>query len=93
MRRSWTSDRLMIWAGMLCALALSGCAGVQTSGIDPTGDRVFSAPPPPAGADRSNERYFDQPLGQLPWDDVAVEIQPREIVVTVPPDKFLKQPH
>ncbi len=83
MRRSWTSDRLMIWAGMLCALALSGCAGVQTSGIDPTGDRVFAAPPPPAGADRSNERYFDQPLGQLPWDDVAVEIQPREIVAAV----------
>ena len=32
---------------------------------------------------RSNERYFDQPLGQLPWDDVAVDLQPRETVAPV----------
>ena len=83
MRRSWTSGRRMIVAGMLCALAAAGCASVPSSGIDPTGDRVFAAPPPPVGANRSNERYFDQPLGQLPWDDVAVQLQPQETVASV----------
>ena len=85
MRGSWTSGRLTIVAGMVCALAASGCSSVPSSGIDPTGEHVFAAPPPPpaAGADRSNERYFDQPLGQLPWDDVAVELQPRETVASV----------
>jgi len=67
----------------LCALAASGCCSVPTSGIDPTGEHVFTAPPPAACGDRSNERYFDEPLGQAPWDDVAVDVQPRETVASV----------
>jgi uncharacterized repeat protein (TIGR01451 family) len=57
---------------------------VPTSGIDPTGEHVFIAPSPVVCDDRSNERYFDQPsLGQLPWDDASVEVQPRETVAPV----------
>jgi len=37
----------------------------------------------PASPYQSNERYFDDPMGPLPWDDVAVLIEPREIVVPV----------
>lgn len=82
MRRSWMYGRLAIMAAMLCALS-AGCSSVPSSGIDPTGDRIFAAPAPPVSADRSGERYFDEPLGQLPWDDVAVELQPRETVAPV----------
>jgi uncharacterized repeat protein (TIGR01451 family) len=48
MRRSWTSGRLAIVAAMLCALAASGCAIPRSSGIDPTGERLFAASPPVA---------------------------------------------
>jgi uncharacterized repeat protein (TIGR01451 family) len=83
MWRSWKGGRLGIIAGMLCALTMAGCSTMPTSGIDPTGEHVFAVPPPPTNVDRSNERYFDQPLGQVPWDDVAVEVQPRETVASV----------
>ena len=38
---------------------------------------------PVATNNRSNEYYFEQPLGQLPWDDVAVDVHPRETVAPV----------
>ena len=81
MRGSWTSGRFAIIAVALCALA--GCNSIPNSGIDPSGERIFAAPPPPVAADRSNELYFDQPLGELSWDDVAVELHPRETVAPV----------
>jgi uncharacterized repeat protein (TIGR01451 family) len=56
---------------------------MPTSGIDPTGEQVFAAPPAVACGDRSNERYWDKPLGQAPWDDVAVQVEPRETVAPV----------
>ncbi len=83
MRRSWTTGRLTIVTLALGVLAVSGCCNVPTSGIDPTGEHVFIAPPPAACGDRSNERYFDQPLGQLPSDPAGVEVQPRETVAPV----------
>ena len=83
MRRSGTSGRLTIVALALCALAASGCCSVPASGIDPTGEHVFTAPPSAVCGDRSNERYYDEPLGQLPWDDVGVDLQPRETVASV----------
>ena len=104
MWRSWTSGRLAIVAGVVCALTVSGCAYPRTSGIDPTGEHIFT-PPPPVASHRcrlscrrspvavpvtpvvtnnwSNEYYFDQPLGRLPWDDVAVDVHPRETVAPV----------
>lgn len=81
---SWTSGRLTIIAATLCALLVAGCSNVQTSGIDPSGDHILAGPPAAPNGDRSNERYFDQPLGQLPWDDAAVQIQqPRVPVASV----------
>lgn len=81
---SWTSGRLTIMAGMLCALMAAGCSSVQTSGIDPSGDRILAAPAAPTPVDPSTESYFDNPQGQLPWDDVAVQIQqPTEKVASV----------
>ncbi len=70
---------------------MAGCSSFQSSGIDPTGEHLFTPPPPPTTAVAvapvnpypPNERYFDDPLGPLPWDDVAVLIEPREIVVPV----------
>ncbi len=88
---SRTSGRRTTLGGLLCtltlsgcaALILSGCASVSSSGIDPSGDRVFVDPPPPQAVDRSKVEYYEEPLGRLPWDDVAVELQPREIVASV----------
>jgi len=81
MHGSWTSCRCLILAWTLCAVI--GCSSVQKTGIDPTGDHVFTPPPPPAAASRANEEYYDNPLGQLPWDDVSVSLQPRETVAAV----------
>ena len=75
------SGRLTLVTLALGLLAASGCCNVSTSGIDPTGEHVFAAPPPIACSDRSNERYFDQPLGQVPCDDVSVDLEPRGEVV------------
>lgn len=82
MWRSWTSGRQAILTLALCALA-AGCNSVPTSGIDPSGDRIFAAPVRPVAIDRSKEEFYDQPLGQLPWDDVGLELQPRETVASV----------
>ena len=67
---------------------MAGCSSFQSSGIDPTGEHLFTPPPPPTTAVAvapvnpypPNERYFDDPLGPLPWDDVAVLIEPREML-------------
>lgn len=77
------SGRMLVFAAVACAFAASGCNSVPTSGIDPTGERVFAAPPPPVAADRSNESYYDQPLGELAWDDASVDLHPRETVAPV----------
>lgn len=82
MWRSWTSGRLTIAMLMFCA-ALTGCTNMNKSCLDPSGDRVFAAPARPVSADRSQERYFDDPQGPLPWDDVGVDLHPRETVAAV----------
>ena len=84
MRRSWTTGWRATAAAVLCAVGVAGCSSVQTSGIDPTGEHVFAPPPPPpANANLSDLRYFDDPMNRLPWDDVAVLIDPSPIVAPV----------
>ena len=94
MRRSWTTGWRVLAVAIFCALSMPGCSSVQSSGIDPTGEHLFATPPPPTTAAAvpvvapvspypPNERYFDDPLGPLPWDDVAVLIEPRELVAPV----------
>jgi len=87
MRRSWTAGWLAIIAVAVCAVSLAGCTSVK-SGIDPSGEHVFTPPPPPSPSSSANAypsdlRYFDDPMNRLPWDDVAVLIEPRETVVPV----------
>jgi uncharacterized repeat protein (TIGR01451 family) len=95
MWRSWTTGSLTIGA-ILCAL-VAGCATAQTSGIDPTGERVFvnSAPPgtcPPGSqpviAQPVNTQFVSSPVASQPnspfaLDDVAVHLRPREITAPV----------
>jgi uncharacterized repeat protein (TIGR01451 family) len=93
MRGSWTASWLTLIAVTLCAATLAGCSSWPRSGIDPSGEHVFTPPPcppstgavPPStvAAPPSDLRYFDDPLNRLPWDDVAVQIEPRETVVPV----------
>lgn len=95
MWRSWKTGWLTLAAAILCAVGVAGCNSFQSSGIDPSGDRFFLPPAPPspstaaaaaavpANAPVPNERYYDNPLGPLPWDDVAVQIEPRELVAPV----------
>lgn len=42
-----------------------------------------AVPVAPVAVNRSPEYFFEQPLGRLPWDDVAVELHPRETVAPV----------
>jgi len=83
-RGSRTSDRLGILAGAFCALLVSGCASMQSSGIDPSGERIFVGPtePPPA-TDMAAQSYHDEPMGRLRWDDASVSLTPRETVALV----------
>ena len=87
MWRSRTSCRWMTVAAAAYALALSGCASTR-SGIDPSGERVFATvPPTPVPPDQG---YHDEPLGQLPWDDDVVLLQPTETVASVGSEVVLK---
>jgi uncharacterized repeat protein (TIGR01451 family) len=78
--RSWKTGRLLVIAAALCAVA--GCTSSKSC-IDPSGERLFTSPPPPANYNPANERYFDDPMGRLPSDDVAVQLRPQELVAPV----------
>ena len=70
-------------AAAALGLLAAGCSSVPSSGIDPSGEQVFAAPPAPADCYPPDERYYEEPMGQLPWDDVAVDLTPRETVAPV----------
>jgi uncharacterized repeat protein (TIGR01451 family) len=84
MTRSWTNGWLTFLAAAICAVGMSGCTSCK-SGIDPSGEHVFAPPPLPSATttNASDLRYFDNPLNPLPYDDIAVLIEPRETVVPV----------
>jgi uncharacterized repeat protein (TIGR01451 family) len=79
---SWKIGRLKMIALALCALGASGCASMK-SGIDPSGERVFAAQPPPAKLNPEPESFYDDPLTQNAYDDVVVTLRPRETVAQV----------
>jgi uncharacterized repeat protein (TIGR01451 family) len=84
---------MVLAAATLCIAALTGCASVQYSGIDPSGEHVFAPPPPapcPSPANPAGERYFDEPMGKLPWDDVVVLLDPAEKVAPVGSEVVLR---
>ena len=82
MSRSWMKCRLAFSAAAICLAAAAGCASTQKSCIDPSGQRVF-APKPACEAKEtpSDERFFDDPMNRLPWDDAAVLIEPNRPVM------------
>lgn len=58
-----------------------GCNSFQTtSGIDPTGEHVFTAPP---AANPSNPPYQQAPVSPLPWDPVTLILTPSVTVAPV----------
>ncbi len=83
MWRSWTTGWLA-GAIALGALALAGCAGMNRSCIDPTGERIFAAAPveataPPATA--AGGPYVESPAGPFNYDDVETQLQRTEPIV------------
>ncbi|MBU4400120.1 MAG: hypothetical protein KKE86_12390, partial [Planctomycetes bacterium] len=83
MWRSWKIEWLATTTAALCVLAAAGCVSAPSSGIDQTGEHVFASPPALPASDPSNQRYYDDPMGKLPWDDVVVLLTPRETVARV----------
>ncbi len=88
MWRSWKIEWLAAITAALCVLA-AGCVSAPSSGIDPTGEHVFASPPAPLASDPSNQRYYDDPMGKLPWDDVVVLLTPHETVARVGSEAIL----
>jgi uncharacterized repeat protein (TIGR01451 family) len=74
--------RLAFSAAAFCLAAAAGCASTQKSCIDPSGQRVFATKPASEARDApSDERFFDDPMNRLPWDDAAVQIEPSKPVM------------
>src|SRR3989304_4282928 len=82
MRHSGAIYRILSFMAALCAMIPGGCRSLQSSGIDPTGERIFASPPTAYAP--SNPPYQNPPAGALPWDDVALILTPS---VTVAPVK------
>lgn len=95
MRPSWTTGWLALIAVAICAATLAGCSSWPKSGIDPSGEHVFTPPPgspspcpspsapipAPTTIPSTDLRYFDDPMNRIPSDDVAVLLDPREETV------------
>jgi len=66
-----------LWA--LGALVLCGCTSLRTSGIDPSGEHVFSGSAPQA----ASPSYQEHPGGRLPWDNTQLIVTPARVVAPV----------
>lgn len=88
MWRSWKIELSATIFAALCVLA-GGCAGVPSSGIDPSGERIFASPPAVAAPSPADERYYDEPMGRLPGDDAIVLLTPQEKVARVGSEQVL----
>lgn len=81
----------MILACLMCsAVPMIFGAGCRTSsGLDPSGQRIFAAPPgeapgPPAANDDCRQpRYADEPGAPPYWADTAVLLRPQTIVAPI----------
>ena len=81
MWRSWKTGRIVFVTAMLCAV-VAGCASLPTSGIDPNGSQVFVRPPAAGGNPACQGQPYN-PNAALPWEDVAVQLRPQEVVAPV----------
>lgn len=89
MFRSWKIYRTVIAAVALCMTVAIGCVSAPNSGIDPTGEHVFAASSTPVNTGSGSQRYYDDPMGKLPWDDVIVLLSPQETVAQVGTEMIL----
>jgi len=95
MQRSWMSglSAALCSAAILGAALCGGCSGLPTSGIDPSGEQIFVAPPvvelPPATSvdapfiPQGCEGYYGVPSAQAELGDVALLLEPREPVAAI----------
>jgi uncharacterized repeat protein (TIGR01451 family) len=80
--RSRRTSRLALWSAAICLAAAGGCASTQPSGIDPSGQRVFTPKPAQQARDfPADERYFDDPMNKVVWDDAAIQLEPSKPVM------------
>ncbi len=63
---------------MLCALLVGGCAECRLPRIDPSGERLFTAPAEPA-----RPRFKNEPGAPRPWDTVELLLVPRTTIAPV----------
>jgi uncharacterized repeat protein (TIGR01451 family) len=81
MRRSGANNRTIVLMAIFCVMIAGGCNSLQTSGIDPTGEHVLTAPP--ANVYPSNPAYQEPPVSPLPWDPVTLILTPSVSVAPV----------
>ncbi len=74
MKHSGANCRMLLLAAMFCALVAGGCNSIPTSGIDPSGEHVFTQPPEVAGP--ASPPYAAQPVYPLPSDLVMLSLTP-----------------
>ncbi len=81
----------MILACLMCSAApmIFGAGCRTSSGLDPSGQRIFAAPPgeapgaPAANDDCRRPRYADEPGAPPYWADTAVLLRPQTVVAPI----------
>ena len=81
MRHMGAICRMFFLMAFFCAMIAGGCNSLKTSGIDPSGEHVFTSPP--AVAAPSGQPYQEVPLSPLPWDPVTLILTPSVTVAPV----------
>ncbi|MBN2024310.1 MAG: DUF11 domain-containing protein [Pirellulales bacterium] len=79
-------SRWWLVGAALAAVALGGCAGLRSSGIDPSGEHVFAQSPFQSS---SGPYYREYPGGSLAWDNTQVIVTPARTVAPVGSDVVL----
>ena len=75
------SYRNLVLMAIFCAMIAGGCNSLQTtSGIDPTGEHVFTAPP---AANQPTPPYQGAIVTPQPWDPVTLILTPSVTVAPV----------
>jgi uncharacterized repeat protein (TIGR01451 family) len=90
MRPVGIGSRIAIALILLCACALTGCTPFRSSGIDPTGQRIFTNPPLRASdSSRASDPFHPYPGGPFPWSSRQVIVNPSSCVAPVGSDVVL----
>jgi uncharacterized repeat protein (TIGR01451 family) len=82
MRRSGTNYRTVFLMAIIYAMIAGGCNSLKTSGIDPTGEHVFTTPPAAANPSYPNP-YQEPPPPPQPWEPVTLILTPSVTVAPV----------